>query len=526
MKSMAKFLTIAVLLSLAVFPLFAEPVADMTGKRLTSGGNVAGKTYELVLLHTNDHHGSILPNGGKGGLAEVAAYVKAVKATNAQVLLVDAGDFNTGSALSNMFAAEPDILGYNIMGYDAGIFGNHEFDGNQEKLLKQIGLAKFPFVSSNIKTPDGKYLGGNQYLIKKYDGFTVGIFGITTLRTKIIASPDKSLTFIDEIQAAREVVNILRNREKVDIVIGVSHIGNVKEAPDHVISPELAAAVPGIDIIVDGHSHTYMEAPIKVGSTWIVSANEWGKYVGHGKLTVQNGKLLNFAWTPIAIEPDQEVVKMLAPYIKKANESLKEVVGEAAEEFVFGNRLTRYQETAIGNGICDANVWYFRTVYNQDIDFAFHNGGNIRTGIPKGPVTQEQILTVLPFENYLYIVSLKGSDILELFKFIGTIAQGAGGFPQFSGEVRYTIDKTEGNGVVKNLTIGGAPVDPNKTYRFCTNDYLLGGGDGYVALTKSENPFNTSLLLSYVVVEAIKSLDGPVSPETDGRLTVIGGVTP
>ncbi|GHV77630.1 bifunctional UDP-sugar hydrolase/5'-nucleotidase [Spirochaetia bacterium] len=509
MKSIAKLLSIAALLSLAVFPLFAEPV-----------------TYELTLLHTNDHHGSILPNGGQGGLAEVAAYIKAVKATNPQVLLVDAGDINTGSALSNMFSAEPDILGYNIMGYDAGIFGNHEFDGNQEKLLRQIGWAEFPFVSSNIKTSDGTYLGGHQYLIKKYDGFTLGIFGLTTLRTKIIASPDKSLTFIDEIEAAREVVDILRNREKVDIVIGVSHIGNVKEAPDHVISPELAAAVPGIDIIVDGHSHTYMEAPVKVGSTYIVSANEWGKYVGHGKLIVRDGKLLTFTWAPIAIEPDRDVVRMLAPYIEKANAGLKEVVGEAAEEFVFGKRLTRYQETAIGNLITDANVWYFKTLYNQQIDFAFHNGGNIRAGLPKGPITREQILTVLPFENYLYIVSLKGSDILELFKFIGTIPQGAGGFPQFSQEVRYTIDKTEGDGVVKNLTIGGAPVDPGRIYRFCTNDYLQGGGDGYAVLTKSENPFNASLLLSYVVVEYVRSRGGIITPSTDGRLTVIGGVTP
>jgi 5'-nucleotidase/UDP-sugar diphosphatase len=425
-----------------------------------------------------------------------------------------------------MFAAEPDIAGYNIMGYDAAIFGNHEFDGTQAKLDKQIGQAKYPFVNSNIKTADGKFLGGNQYLVKKYNGFTVGLFGITTLRTKIIASPDKSLTFINEIDAARDAVNILRNKEKVDIVIGITHIGDVKEAPDHITSPELAAAVPGIDIIVDGHSHTYMEKPIQAGSTWIVSANEWGKYVGHAVLTVQNGKIASFRWKPIAIEPDPEVVKMLEPYIKKANESLKEVVGEAADNFIFGNRLTRYQETAIGNLITDANVWYFKTVYNQQIDFAFHNGGNIRAELPKGPITQERILTILPFENYLYIVSLKGSEIIELFDFIGTIQQGAGGFPQFSSEVRYTIDKTQGMGVIRNLTIGGVPVDPNKTYRFCTNDYILGGGDGYEVMKKAQNPFNTSLLLSYVVVEYIKSLGKPVSPATDGRLTVIGGVTP
>jgi 5'-nucleotidase/UDP-sugar diphosphatase len=515
--------SLLVLFSFVGVSLFAEPIQEGA---YSGGQTQQAQVHELTLLHTNDHHGAILPNAGRGGLAEVAAYIKAVKDVEPQVLLVDAGDFNTGSALSNMFAAEPDIFGYNIMGYDAGIFGNHEFDGNQAKLDKQISQARFPFVNSNIKTADGKFLGGNQYLIKKYDGFTIGLFGLTTLRTKIIASPDKSLVFINEIEAAREVVNILRNREKVDIVIGVTHIGNVKEGPDHVTSPELAAAVQGIDIIVDGHSHTYMEAPIKVGSTYIVSANEWGKYVGHAKLLIRNGKLQGFAWVPIAIEPHPEVVKMLKPYIEKANESLKEVVGEAAETFVFGNRLTRYQETSIGNMITDANVWYFQSVYNQQIDFAFHNGGNIRTELAKGPITQEQILTVLPFENYLYVITLKGSEIIELFDFIATIPQGAGGFPQFSKEVRYTIDKTNGDGVVKDLTIGGSPVDPGKSYRFCTNDYILGGGDGYVVMKKAQDPFNTSLLLSYVVGEYIKAQGGVISPATDGRLTVIGGATP
>lgn len=512
MKRVIRVLSLAVLFFLALSPLRAGP------------------TQELVLLHTNDHHGVVLPNNGRGGLAQVAAYVKAVKAANPQVLLIDAGDINTGTALSNMFAAEPDILAYNIMGYDAATFGNHEFDGDQEKLLRQIEQAQFPFISSNIKTADGNYLGAGPYLIKEYDGFTVGLFGITTLRTKIIASPDPSLEFINEIEAAREMVDILRNQEGVDIVIAITHIGDVKEAPDHITSPELAEAVPGIDIIVDGHSHSFFEAPLKTetGDTWIVSANEWGKYVGHGKLTIRDRMLVNFTWVPVEIAPDAEVNAMLGPYIEEANASLKEVVGEAAAPFVFGNRLTRYQETALGNLITDANVWYFQTVYNQQIDFAFHNGGNIRAELPQGPITQEQILTILPFENYLYIVSLKGSDIIELFNFIGAIPQGSGGFPQFSGEVRYTIDKSAGQdkGVITDLTIGGAPVDPDRTYRFCTNDYILGGGDGYEVMSRAQDPFNTSLLLSYVVVEYIKAQNGALSPITDGRLTVIGGAAP
>ncbi|MDL2229102.1 5'-nucleotidase C-terminal domain-containing protein [Treponema sp. OttesenSCG-928-L16] len=492
----------------------------------------AGKTYELVLLHTNDHHGTVLPNNGDGGLAERATYIKSVRAANPQVLLVDAGDFNTGSALSNMFNAEPDIMAYNLLGYEVATFGNHEFDGTHEKLLNQISMAEFPFVSSNIKTADGKYLGGNPYIVKNYEGIRVGIIGITTLRTLVIASPDKSLTFVNEIDASKEMVDILRNKEKVDIVIALTHIGNVKEGPDHITSQELAAAVPGIDIIVDAHSHSFFEKPDMVGSTYIVSANEWGRYMGEAKLSVVDGKLVKFDWKPVRIntkdavtyKADPDVNALLAPYVAKAEASLKEVVGEAGELFVFGDRLTRKIETALGDMICDANVWYFENVYNQKVDFAFHNGGNIRAELPKGPITRERILTILPFENFLYIVSMKGSDVTKLFEFIASIPQGNGGWTQVSAGARYTIDYTGGTGKLKDLTIGGAPVDPNKMYRFSTNSYLLEGGDGYTVLAAAQDPFNTSLLLEYVVCEYIKAQGAPIMPKLDGRIKVVGGL--
>jgi 5'-nucleotidase/UDP-sugar diphosphatase len=157
MKNMKWFVFLAALF-LAAFSVQAEPARD------TAGG--AATDHELVLLHTNDHHGAVLPNGGRGGLAERASFIKAVRSINPQVLLIDAGDINTGSALSNMFDAEPDILSYNLMGYDAGTFGNHEVDASREKLLKQITQADFPFNCSNIKTPDGAFLGGHQYLVK------------------------------------------------------------------------------------------------------------------------------------------------------------------------------------------------------------------------------------------------------------------------------------------------------------------------------------------------------------------------
>jgi len=517
MKRIGSFLFVFVFMLTGA--LHAAPIRD-------NGNLDAGKTGELVLLHTNDHHGAVLPNNGRGGLAETASYIKTVRAINPNVLLVDAGDINTGSALSNMFDAQPDILAYNIMGYDAVAFGNHEFDGTLEKLNNQIKSAKFPFISSNIKTADGAFLGGNHYIVKKYGNISVGIFGLTTMRTQIIATPDKSLVFINEIEAARDAVDILRNVEKVDIVIALAHLGDVKETQDHITSIELANVVAGIDIIVDGHSHSFMTVPKVSGSTWIVSANEWGKYIGCGRLIVKNGKLVDFVWTPVPIGPDMEVAAMLKPYIEKANASLKEVIGQAAETFVFGNRLTRYQETAIGNLVTDANAWFFRTEGAQELDFVLHNGGNIRAELPAGPITRENILTILPFENYLFIASMKGSQIIELFDFLATIPQGNGGFPQFSADVRVTFDKTSGAGAAKDLTIGGQPVDPDRTYRFCTNDYLLGGGDGYEPMKTAVEPFNTSRLLSDVVIEYIKSQKNAITPLVDGRLTIVGGVEP
>ncbi|MCL2007268.1 MAG: 5'-nucleotidase C-terminal domain-containing protein [Treponema sp.] len=492
-----------------------------------------GRVYELVLLHTNDHHGRLLPQNDRGGVAERATFINSVRARHQNVLLVDAGDMNTGTAFANLFSGDLDIESYNLLGYDAATFGNHEFNVDLAKIQRQVALADFPFVSSNVRMANGDFLGGNQYIVKEYEGFRVGIIGITTLRTLYISGAHAMpLTFVPEIEAARAVVPILRDREKVDIIIALTHMGDVREGEDHVTVNDLAAAVPDIDIIIDGHSHSTYAMPVRVGKTFIMSANEWGKYVGQARVYIVDGRIAQLIWQPVEINsptnqafaPNAAVNAFLAPYVARADASLREVIGNASSTFIFGDRQTRFHETALGNMITDANVWYFREVANQQLDFAFHNGGNMRAELRAGPLTREDILTVLPFENYLYIVSLRGSELIELFNFIATIPQGAGGFPQFSSEVRYTLDIPSQR--ITNLTVGGAPIDPNRIYRFCTNDFLLSGGDGYTVLTRATNPYDTSLLLSYVVIEYIASRGGTITPATDGRMTVVGGVVP
>lgn len=487
------------------------------------------KEYSLVLLHTNDHHGATLSKDGAYGLAERATYIKSVRAANKDVLLLDAGDINTGTALSNMFAAEPDILAYNAMGYDAVAFGNHEFDGSLAKLTKQIEQSAFTWVASNVRTADG-FLG-EPYIIRDYEGFRVGVIGMATLRSLTIASPDSSLTFDDEIVAANEYTKLLKENFNCDIIILVGHLGTVLEEETQNTSIKVAENTTGIDIIVDGHSHTKMEEPLVVNGTYIVSSNEWGKFVGTGKLTVKNGELVGFDWkaeeiTSEKYAPDAEVTSIIEPFAVKAEASLKDVVLKTTDEFIFGNKLSRKIETALGDLVADAQVEYLRG-HNIDVDFGFTNGGNIRAALPKGDVTRENIMTVLPFENYVYVVTLKGSDVIELFDFIGSINQGAGGFAQMSKEIRYTLtyDADGANGKISDLTFNGAPIDANRTYRIAVNDYLAGGGDGYTTLTKSVDTFNTSMLMSDVVIEFAQTLGDALSPVTDGRITVIGGIS-
>lgn len=494
----------------------------------TEGGGV----YELTVLHTNDHHGTLLSKDGKAGLAERACFIKSARAFAENVLVLDAGDINTGSALSNMFSGMADIDGYNLIGYDAVAFGNHEFDKSLSVLEAQMDRAEFAWLSCNVKRSDGSYVG-RPYLVKDFGAFRAGVFGLTTLRTKVIASPDDDLVFVDEIAAAAEAVSTLREKERCDVVIALAHLGSVEEAAGQVTSIRLAESVPGIDLVIDGHSHTYFSEPLVVNGVPIVSANEWGKVVGLGTLVVTDGAVAGFRWRPVeittaAFPPDSEMTELLRPYIEAADKSLSEVVMRTGAEFEFGDRLSRYKEIALGDMVSDAQVWYVRD-RGLDVDFGLCNGGNIRAPLPAGDVTRGNLQEVLPFENVLYVLTLKGSDVLALFDFIADIPQGAGAFAQVSREVRYTItyrSDADGRNHVSHLTVGGKPVDPDGRYKIVTNDYLATGGDGYTVFLRSEDTFNTSMPLCDAVVEYVKTLPQPVMPITDGRITIVGGVEP
>ena len=144
----------------------------------------------------------------------------------------------------------------------------------------------------------------------------------------------------------------------------------------------------------------------------------------------------------------------------------------------------------------------------------------------KGDVTRENILSVLPFDNYLYVVTLSGTDLISLFNHIASINQGAGGFPQVSKEISYTItyDENGMKGEISNILINGEKINPEKNYKIAVSNYLATGGDGYEILTKSIDTFNTSMLISDVVIDYAKTFKTAISPTTNERIIIIGGI--
>ncbi len=495
-------------------------------------------TETLVVLHTNDFHGHPLPfydypAPGVGGLPAIATLVGEIRSDYENVLVLDAGDINTGRPESNFFEAAPDIIGYNYVGYDAMAVGNHEFDKPLDVLAAQRRLANFPFLSANVIGPDGRTLA-DSYLIKDFGNLRVGIFGLTTTETEVIGNPDiiGNLRFEDEVVAARRMVAELE--PQVDVIIALVHLGLYDD--NSMGSRRLAAEVSGIDLIVDGHSHSMIDKAVMINGTPIVTANQWGLYLGKAVLTITDGRIAGFSWEKLPvnlknrskdadgnsvytyktreIEQDPYLLATLTPYAEQVDKVLSEVIGQAGARFPNGE--SRLKETAIGNLVADSMLWYTR---NQDVDFAIQNGGGVRADLAEGEIAKRDIYEILPFDNSVMVLEMTGAQIIDMFDFVVTIERGKGAFPQVSSEIDVTFDFTTGE--TRDLTISGKPVDPNKNYRVATNSYMAAGGDGYSMMTASSYRYDTSAFQRDVTIDYIIDKGGTLMPKTDGRIRVI-----
>lgn len=493
---------------------------------------------KLTVLHTNDHHGRFWKNSdGEYGLAARKTLIdqvrKEVAAQGGHTLLLDGGDVNTGVPESDTQDAEPDFKGMRAIGYDAMALGNHEFDKPLPVLNKQIGWAGFPVLSANI------YQGG-QRLFKPYEvfdrgGLKIAVLGLTTDDTRKMVDP-ANVEGVEFRRPAAEAAALLPElKGKAHVVIAATHMGHYTNGQHGVNAPgdvEMAREVKGLDLIVGGHSQNpvcmleqlgasrrndaYVPGtacqPDRQNGSWIVQAHEWGKYVGRADFEYAGGelKLVKYALLPVnlvktvkgadgkdskqpyteKIAEDPALLALLQPYQEKGRAALDAVVGES--DGVLNGKRDDVRAKPTNMGVFIATVM----MQKARADLAIMNSGGVRDSMPAGMLTYKDVLKVQPFGNMLSVVELKGSELSAYLEAAMKMGAGSGAFPQFAG-VRIVSE----GGKLISARIGGAAIDPAKTYRLALNNFQANGGDGYPKLSTHPGYVNTGFVDADVMRE-------------------------
>jgi 5''-nucleotidase/2'',3''-cyclic phosphodiesterase and related esterases len=479
---------------------------------------VPASAKHITLLHTNDTHARAVEGAsGEMGYAKLAGIIDSYRNANPNTLLLDAGDAVHGTTFATLVGGESVVQVMNKMGYDAFVPGNHDFNYGYERLLELESMMKFPVISANVKVAkDGSSLF-KPYIIKEVDGVKVGIFGLTTPETAYKTHPNNvaGISFADPTKEAQAIVDELE--DKTDVIVALGHIGQDTSSVD--TSLKIVKAVDGIDVFIDGHSHTVLEhGQTADHNTLIASAGEYTKYLGVVDLWVDGGKVvkkeakLENKDTAAAIAPNADIADFVASIQKSQETILAEKVGTASVKLDGEREQVRNSETNLGNLVADA----IRDAASADV--ALTNGGGIRASIDEGTITKGEIITVLPFGNQIVSLKVKGADIKAALEIgVSDYPNSKGGFPQVSG-IAFKIDTAKPKGQrVHSVTVGGKPLNEDANYLLATNDFMAAGGDEYTMFS----PYPQAGMygsLDEALIAYITKL-GTANPKVEGRIT-------
>lgn len=450
----------------------------------------------LTVLHTNDVHGygvgdsavdkeGKLVKEGAIGYARYKTIIDAYKKAG-DVLVIDAGDATHGQNFVTLSKGVNAVKLMEAAGVDAFAPGNHDFNYGANQLKKLADDADFDILAANVfvgKDSSGSLLY-KDHVIKSFDGYKVGIFGMATPETLVKSNPKNTEglympTGLEEnVKIAQAQVQALKDNG-ADVIIMISHLGLDEESL--VKSSDIAKAVSGIDLIVDGHSHTTLEAGKKEGDALIVQAGAHFKNIGKAVLTIEDGKvktktasLISFLQAAESKE-DESILKMLKGMLDENAVIESQVVGFTTEELDGVRENVRTKQTNLGTLLTDA----MRKASGADV--AITNGGGIRASIPAGKITVGQIMTVLPFGNQMTVIKVTGKDLVDALTFgVSEYPKTAGKFPHVSGISFELVEGKDGvANAVKNVKVAGKDIDLEKVYTLATNDFMAVGGDGY-----------------------------------------------
>jgi 5'-nucleotidase len=526
--------------SVFLFVLLAAPLAVAQEE----------ETFSLTIMHTNDEHAAHEPdNNGDGGAARQATVVDQIRAEVENSLLLDGGDRFTGTLFHVQYRGQDNAMIMNALGYDAMTLGNHEFDDGSDVLAAFINALDFPVVTANVDFSESEELAGlvEPWVILEVGGEPIGIVGLVTPETEILSKPAPELVFnYDLVGVAQDMVDEL-TAMGVNKIILLTHIGYAADL-------EVGQAVEGVDIIVGGHTNTFLsntyqgavgEYPTVLTSAsgeplLVVQASTRTKYLG--RLDVEfdaNGVLRSWEGDAILlsryITPDPEISDMIAGLAEPIEELRATPVGETGVFLVGDRAACRFAECNLGNLITDAMI------AETGAQIALQNSGGIRASIPNedtpedlafdeaATVTLGDVLTVLPFGNLVSTFELSGADLWAALEHSVSRAEnpeneGTGRFLQVAG-LRYTWDGSQEAGSrlvsVEVLNADGEyePLDLEAVYTVVSNDFLRNGGDGYEMLRDNAiDPYDFGRPLDQVLADYIAA-NSPVAPEVEGRIT-------
>lgn len=496
---------------------FAFTASAQTASKVEAAAEIsaaavqASDDYRLVILHSNDFHSRFEPVSkydstcsagddaeGKcfGGAARMKTFLdqEREKLKGQNVLNLSAGDLFQGSLFYTTYkgAATAEIM--NTFGYDAMAVGNHEFDDGPEVLSNFIDKAQFPIISGNTDVSAESVLAGRVpgYIVKEVGGEKIAIVSVLATDTDETSAPGPNVKFANEEDYLGKVIPEIE-AEGVNKIIVLSHVGYIRDQ-------EIAAAVPGIDVIVGGHSHTFLSAsdPKREGQypTWvtgpdgtlvpIVQAYAYSRYIGELTVDFDGKGVVQFAEGDAyaldsSVKPDPTIAARIAELGAPLEEVKKKVVGESTGPIDGDRTSCRARECEMGVLIADAML---DATKDKGISIAIANGGGMRASVDAGPITMGEVLTVLPFQNTIATMKLSGANIVAALEGgVAGIEEGAGRFPQVAG-LRYAFDAGAPVGSrIKRVEVadgdGWKEIDGEAIYGVVTNNYMRGGGDGY-----------------------------------------------
>lgn len=569
MKASKKILSLLLVLVMAfamVIPAMADDPAPETPEAYAVPADVSGK---IVILHTNDVHGGEENSNDDVGLiryTKVVSLKKQFEDAGATVILVDAGDFSQNTLAVGADRGKNGFLVMNLAGYDVAAPGNHEFDYGVDNFMANRELAEFPILVANMEYEgDKKYDEFEDHVILTAGDKKIGVFGLDTAETQTKTHPAKIVGLkihgADEMnKIAQAEVDTLK-AENCDYIICLGHLGIDEETGNSKNrSIDLLNNVTGIDVFIDGHSHSTLEdiqaeegvTDGKVGDTYLTSTGTGLANIGVVILDGENISVSNVPFDSITEEETEETAA-IKKFVDEIRADLKvrydSVKVGTTEVDLNGERDpgNRTEETNLGDLICDALLWRAEKE-GIKADAAFTNGGGIRTTIKAGEITRRNTFNVLPFMNTLAVADMTGAQLLEILEASTYCTPKAvGGFPQVAG-IEYTIDTTvvfdQGEqypettyfkpASIKRVsiqTVGGEPFDANKTYHIVTNDFLAAGGDTCYTLKTLDADHNKSLdvfmdeaLESYVQEELKGTVTAEQYGKPQGRITIKASV--